>query len=127
MGVLDSNEERRERETISLNLTEHEIERDYWDERDENLLNAWKIAKGIPLEEEESTEANTEVSADANTQENIANTVDTLSSEETLENEEVAAIEEDEEENEPDLSKALLNETVNIFADLLDLLRGPSQ
>lgn len=127
MGVLDSNEERRERETISLNLTEREIERDYWDERDENLLNAWKIAKGIPLEEEESTEANTEVSADANTQESIANTVDTLSSEETLENEEVAAIEEDEEENEPDLSKALLNETVNIFADLLDLLRGHSK
>ena len=127
MGVLDSNEERRERETISLNLTEREIERDYWDERDENLLNAWKIAKGSPLEEEESTEANTEVSADANTQESIANTVDTLSSEETLENEEVAAIEEDEEENEPDLSKALLNETVNIFADLLDLLRGHSK
>lgn len=127
MGVLDSNEERRERETISLNLTEREIERDYWDERDENLLNAWKIAKGIPLEEEESTEANTEVSADANTQESIANTVDTLSSEETLENEEVAAIEEDEEENEPDLSKALLNETVNIFADLLDLLQGHSK
>ena len=53
--------------------------------------------------------------------------MDTLLNEENLENEEVAALEEDEEENEPDLSKALLNETVNIFADLLDLLQGHSK
>ena len=51
--------------------------------------------------------------------------MDTLLNEENLENEEVAALEEDEEE--PDLSKALLNETVNIFADLLDLLQGHSK
>ena len=123
MGVLDANEERRERETISLNLTEREIERDYWDDRDENLLNAWKTAKGIPLEEDEPTEADTV----ANTEESLDEVVDTLLNEENLENEEVAALEEDEEENEPDLSKALLNETVNIFADLLDLLQGHSK
>ena len=121
MGVLDSAEERRERETISLNLTEREIERDYWDDLDEELLNTWKTAKGIPLEEDEPSETDSAV-ADA------VDTDELATDEANLEDEQIAGLEatseEDEEENEPNLSEALLNETANIFADLLDLLQG---
>ena len=121
MGVLDASEERRERETISLNLAEREIDRDYWDEKDEALLNAWKIAMGIPLEEEdEAAEASSELS-DTDLAENVEIEIAELSDNEVAGD---ANSEEEEDSNEPDLSEALLNETANIFADLLDLLQG---
>lgn len=120
-GVISAAEERRQRETISLNLEERQTDRDYWDDLDENLLNEWKLAKGIPLDEEEE-ESNIGASdAEAvDSEEQIAST----DSEEDQTEEDAIASEEEEGTNEPDLSESLLNETANIFADLLDLLNG---
>lgn len=122
-GIISATEERRERETISLNLVEREADRDYWDDLDEELLNSWKLAKGIPLEEPElEAEAENENIDDSL----VGSELEEQKEELVAENTEVAVTsdEEEEESNEPDLSDSLLNETANIFADLLDLLNG---
>ena len=117
-NVIAATEERRQRETISLNLEAREADRDYWDDLDEKFLNEWKIAKGIPLEDPESeSEPEEDASAAVESEEDVEELV--ADSSEAIETEEEA-----EEENEPNLSNSLLNETANIFADLLDLLNG---
>ncbi|MBT5331129.1 MAG: carboxy terminal-processing peptidase, partial [Porticoccaceae bacterium] len=120
-GVISAAEERRQRETISLNLEERQTDRDYWDDLDENLLNEWKLAKGIPLEEPE--DEGVDESAEA---EETSAAEDALASDESDTSTDAVASsdDEDEEANEPNLSESLLNETANIFADLLDLLYG---
>jgi carboxyl-terminal processing protease len=120
-GVLQASDVRRSRETISLNLQERETDRDYWEARDEDLLNAWKVAKGIPLEESESDDAEA-VAEETTTPSAEAEQLASVDLE-SIEIEEPDAAEE-EESNDPDLSEALLNETANIFGDLLDLLQG---
>ena len=114
-GVISATEERRQRETISLNLVEREADRDYWDDLDEQLLNSWKLAKGIPIEDPETLEESL-----------VASELEESTQELVAEDAEVAVNSDDDEEesNEPDLSDSLLNETANIFADLLDLLNG---
>ncbi len=104
-GVISATEERRQRETISLNMDQRKADRDYWDQLDEDLLNNWKLAKGIPLEE---AEAESEDTPDPDLE--VVEDTDASSEEEAT--------------DEPDLSETLLNETANIFADLLDLLHG---
>jgi carboxyl-terminal processing protease len=120
-GVISAAEERRQRETISLNLEERQTDRDYWDDLDENLLNEWKLAKGIPLEEPE--DEGVDESAEA---EETSAAEDALAADESDTSTDAVASsdDEDEEANEPNLSESLLNETANIFADLLDLLYG---
>ena len=113
MGVISATEERRERETISLNLVERETDRDYWDDLDEQLLTSWKIAKGIPLEDPEDTD----IAADSEE-------APVADQEAVAVSEEIITEDEEEDSNEPDLAETLLNETANIFADLLDLLNG---
>ncbi len=65
-GYIALNQERREIETVSLNRSERERLQEYWENREEELLNAWKMAKGIPLEEpeEEVADASSEEVSD---------------------------------------------------------------
>ena len=118
----EADEERRQRKTISLNLEERQADRDYWDDLYEQLLNDWKIAKGIPMEEpeEETVAENSSVEGDSDSEVSLASEEES----DDANTDDVASTDEEDEANEPDPSESLLNETANIFADLLDLLYG---
>jgi carboxyl-terminal processing protease len=104
-GTLALNEERSARENISLNEQTRIEERDYFEAREEDLLNQWKLAKGIPIEEAEK----------------LAST-DPLMDQEVLQaSEESAANDDEDDPNEPDLAQSLLDESIRIFADLMSL------
>lgn len=107
MGYLNILDERSSNETVSLNMESRASERAYWLNREEALLNAWKLAKGIPLEDDE---------ASAEAEDAVADDEETAFFD--------ALAEDDEDPNTPDLSNALLRETAQIFSDLLTLLSG---
>jgi carboxyl-terminal processing protease len=102
-GTLALNEERSARENISLNEQERIEERDSFEALEEELLNQWKLAKGIPIEEAEK----------------LASTDPLMDREAIIASEANDA--EDEEGQEPDLAQSLLDESVRIFVDLIDL------
>lgn len=103
-GTLAINEERSARENISLNEQTRIEERDYFEAREEELLNQWKLAKGLPIEEAEKL-ASTDPSMDR----------------EVLQVSEDNAADNKGQTNEPDLAQSLLDESIRIFADLISL------
>lgn len=104
-GTLALNEERSARENISLNEQARIEERDYYEAAEEELLNQWKLDKGIPIEEAEK----------------LASTdpfMDQQAIEASSDNDEE---EDDENSQEPDMAQSLLDESIRIFVDLMSL------
>ncbi len=110
MGSLALNEERTARETISLNEQLRIEERDYFEAKEEELLNQWKLAKGIPIVEAEKL-ASIDPAMDQQA-------IEVAGAAEDAEDAEDA---EAEDSQEPDLAQSLLDESVRIFVDLMSL------
>ena len=93
-------------------------EREYWDNKEDDILDAWRIAKGIPLEKDEDDKL-----ATATLDENTAPPalVRTATPATNVDDDE-AKDSKDEKDNKPDISEALLYESGRIFSDLLHLM-----
>ena len=128
VGTIALAEERRSQKTISLNEQKRIAEREHWDQLEDALLDKWRLANGIekPVETADAADAQAETQSEvpqqatalpqANTDDSsVASLADTANAEDSSEQEG------DTEEQEPDIGKALLQETGRIFADLLRL------
>ncbi len=104
-GTLALNNERSARETVSLNEQKRIEERDYFAQREEALLDQWKSAKGIPLDDDADKLAATVTDPEL---------IEAVSQRGESRDRESS-------EREPDLAQSLLDEAVRIFVDLLAL------
>ena len=121
LDTISINTERRALRDISLNEKTRLEEREYWDNKEDDILDAWRIAKGIPLEKDEDDDA--DKLATATLDENTAPPalVRTATSVTNVDGDE-AKDSKDEKDNKPDISEALLHESGRIFSDLLHLM-----
>lgn len=109
--TISISEERRSQKSISLNEEFRLQDREYWEQREEDILSAWQEAKGI-VPEEETEEVD---------EEELANAAEIVP-----ESQAVDAQDEEDNPNEPDIAEALLYESGRIFSDLLHLMSEDS-
>lgn len=100
-GTLALADERNARLVISLNEQRRIEERDAFEAQEEALLNQWKLAKGLPIEEAEK----------------LASTDDAMAQEVIDAGSKVRAS--GGEKQEPDLGQSLLDESIRVFVDLM--------
>ena len=107
-GTLDLSEQRKAQDSISLNEKVRLTEREYWESQEKALEASWREASGI---EEPITDAAPEESADLVAQESTGDE---------------SATDDEEDDQRPDIARALLIESGRILADLINIIERES-
>lgn len=124
VGTIALAEERRSQKTVSLNEQTRIAERERWEQLQETLISKWRLANGITDSEAARIEESGEdIDADLQTitMPDAANDSRISDSSEAPDAEDASESGSEAEKREPDVAKALLEETGRIFADLLRL------
>ena len=116
LGTIALSEERRAQKSVSLNEETRIKDRELWKNRENDLKRKWYEAKGLPFDE--SDQEDPELLA-GNDDSMISPEISDLGNDPEIASED--AIEEESDENEPDVSKAILLESGRIFGDLLKI------
>ena len=120
LETISISEERRSQKAISLNEQARIDDRERWKQREDEILDAWRDAKGIVVEEKDESD----IAADTAEEERAAVESAELGDLANADNDADAVLteEKDEETTEPDVSEAILYESGRVFSDLLHLM-----